>query len=221
MTLPSLWLLVWLLAPSASLARIHFAHGQRLFRDHDYRRALEEFTTAAEASPTEVPDLWFDIGQCHRNLGHARQATLAFEHYLTLAPDAPDRGKVQAMIVQLGGRPSDSAGAADETAGRATVTTTPPALAAPDVALVANAATTPAPVEPTTPALTPEATTLPASAPAPAHSRRRRWLVWGGIAGGVVLGGLAVGLGVGLSEAHASSATPALGSAGTFDTRHR
>ena len=34
-TLPSLWLLVWLLAPSASLARIHFAHGQRLFRDHD------------------------------------------------------------------------------------------------------------------------------------------------------------------------------------------
>ena len=215
-TLPSLWLLVWLLAPSASLARIHFAHGQRLFRDHDYRRALDEFTTAAEASPAEVPDLWFDIGQCQRNLGHARQATLAFEHYLTLAPDAPDRAKVQAMIVQLGGRVVDAA--ADEPASRATVTTTP-TLATPEAAL-ATAATT-APVEPSAPVLAPVATTLTASAPPPARSHRRRWLVWGGIAGGVVLGGVAIGLGVGLSETHASSATPALGSAATFDTRHR
>ena len=217
-TLPSLWLLVWLLAPSASLARIHFAHGQRLFRDHDYRRALDEFTTAAEASPAEVPDLWFDIGQCQRNLGHARQATLAFEHYLALAPDAPDRAKVQAMIVQLGGRIVDSA--ADEAASRATVTT-PPTLAAPEAALAANAATTMAPVESSPAALAPAVTTLTASAPLPARSHRRRWLVWGGIAGGVVLSGVAIGLGVGLSETHASSATPALGSAGTFDTRHR
>ena len=44
--------------------------------------------------------------------------------------------------------------------------------------------------------------------------------MWGGIAGGVVLGGLAVGLGVGLSQHDGASVTPALGSAGTFDTRH-
>ena len=166
-----------------------------------------------------MPDLWFDIGQCQRNLGHARQATVAFEHYLSLTPDAADRGKVQAMIVQLGGRVVDAA--ADETASRATVTTTPPTLATPEAALAANAATTTARVEPSAPALAPAVTTLTASAPPPARSHRRRWLVWGGIAGGVVLGGVAIGLGVGLSETHASSATPALGSAATFDTRHR
>ncbi|HEX4461231.1 MAG TPA: tetratricopeptide repeat protein [Polyangia bacterium] len=215
-SLPSLWLLVWLLAPSASLARIHFAHGQRLFREHDYRRALDEFTTAAEASPAEVPDLWFDIGQCHRNLGHARLATLAFEHYLTLAPDAPDRAKVQAMLAQLSGHPVDDA--TDETASRPTVTATP-ALAPPDVALAANAAPATTTAEAAAPVITPATTTSTASAPPTAHSRRRRWLVWAGIAGGVVLGGVAIGLGVGLSE-HGSSATPALGSAGTFDTRH-
>jgi hypothetical protein len=215
-SLPSLWLLVWLLAPSASLARTHFAHGQRLFREHDYRRALDEFTTAAEASPADVPDLWFDIGQCHRNLGHARLATLAFEHYLALAPDAPDRAKVQAMLAQLSGRPVDNA--ADEAAGR-TMVTAAPALAPPEVALAANAASATTTAESAAPVIAPSATTSTASAPPPAHSRRRRWLVWGGLAGGVVLGGLAIGIGVGLSE-HGSSATPALGSAGTFDTRH-
>ena len=29
---------------------------------HEWRRALDEFTAASEAAPTELPDLWFDIG---------------------------------------------------------------------------------------------------------------------------------------------------------------
>ena len=202
--LPSLLLIVWLLAPSAAISRVHFIHGQRLFQQRDYRRALEEFTTAAEAAPGELPDLWFDIGQCHRNLGHARLATLAFEHYLALAPDAADRAKVQAMIVQLGGH------AAPELP--------PPSEPAPEAPAAVSVATPPAP-EPTPAAATPSATTLTASVPAPAPSHRRRWLIWGGVAGGVVVGALAIGLGVGLSGGHAAS--PMLGSGGTFDTRGR
>jgi tetratricopeptide (TPR) repeat protein len=212
--LPSLWLLVWLLVPSAAIARIHFAHGQRLFQQHDYRRALDEFTTAAESSPTEVPDLWFDIGQCHRNLGHARQATLAFEHYLALAPDAPDRAKVQTMLTQLGGHSPAPAGPADEPFG--------PALAPPDVAAAATTAPSPpAANDPALPSLTAPAAALTASAPPSASSsssmHRRRWIIWGSVAGAVVVGALAVGLGVGLSGTHA--AMPTLGSGGTFDTR--
>jgi tetratricopeptide (TPR) repeat protein len=212
-SLPSLWLLVWLLLPSAAIARIHFAHGQRLFQQHDYRRALDEFTTAAESSPTEVPDLWFDIGQCHRNLGHARQATLAFEHYLALAPDAPDRAKVQTMIVQLGGRPAEPT--PDDAPAPA-----PPAPDRKEAAAPAVTAAALAVADPTAPAaITPASASLTARAPAPGVSHRRRWIVWGSVAGAVVVGGLAIGLGVGLSTSHA--AAPMLGSGGTFDTRTR
>ena len=206
--LPSLLLIVWLLAPSAAISRVHFIHGQRLFQQRDYRRALEEFTTAAEAAPGELPDLWFDIGQCHRNLGHARLATLAFEHYLALAPDAADRAKVQAMIVQLGGHVAPESGAAS-----------PPSEPVPEAPAAASAAPTPPAPESAPAVATPSAATLTASLPAPAPSHRRRWLIWGGVAGGVVVGALAIGLGVGLSGGHAAS--PMLGSGGTFDTRGR
>jgi tetratricopeptide (TPR) repeat protein len=100
------WVLTIVLAavPSEAVSRLHFQRAQKSFAQHDYRRALDEFTTANENATAELPELYFDIAQCHRNLGHARLAVLAFQHYLALRPDAPDRAQVRAMIVQLGGR---------------------------------------------------------------------------------------------------------------------
>jgi hypothetical protein len=63
----------------------------------------------------------------------------------------------------------------------------------------------------------------PEAAPAPAPHKRPRWPLWTAIAGGAVVTGLAlgVGLGVGLSPAIERAPAPMLGSAATFDTRHR
>ena len=130
-------------APADTASRTHFMRAQKAFAQHDWRRALDEFTATSEATTTELPDLWFDIGQCHRNLGHARQAVAAFERYLVLKPDAADREKVRTLIVALGGRVADdppapiAAAAADEPA-------TAPSLAAPASAPVAAAVTAPA-----------------------------------------------------------------------------
>ncbi|MGZ3443744.1 MAG: tetratricopeptide repeat protein, partial [Polyangia bacterium] len=99
--------IVLLAAPSEAVSRAHFAKAQKAFAQHDWKRALDEFAATSEATPTELPDLWFDIGQCHRNLGHARQAVAAFERYLALKPDAADRDKVRTLIVALGGHVSD------------------------------------------------------------------------------------------------------------------
>ena len=200
-------------APSSdTVSRAHFAKAQRSFAQHDWRRALDEFTAASESAPVELPDLWFDLAQCHRNLGHARQAVAAFERYLALKPDAPDREKVRALIVTLGGKlPVEEPAAA--------------AAPVPVTAPVAPPATPPAPVAATAPALAAAPATLPLLPPAdaPPPARHRRWKLWTGVAVGAALVALGVGLGVGLGTAGSGSnaPTPALGSAATFDTRGR
>ncbi len=204
--------IVLLAAPSEAVSRAHFVKAQKAFAQHDWRRALDEFTATSEATPTELPDLWFDIGQCHRNLGHARQAVAAFERYLVLKPDAPDRDKVRTLIVALGGHVSDDAAPSGP----------PIAVAAPDEP---PPPATSAPSEPKPPASTLVATASvplipPADAPPP--KPHRRWKLWTGVAVGVALVAVGVGLGVGLGTANGGGSPqpiPALGSSATFDTR--
>jgi hypothetical protein len=203
-------------APSEAVSRVHFAKAQKAFAQHEWKHALDEFAAASESSPEELPDLWFDIGQCHRNLGHPRLAVAAFERYLALKPDAADRERVRGLIVTLGGKPAPDP---------------PPTPDPPPVATLAPAA--PAPIGPAlvvdtpAPAMQPATATLPlvppADAPPPAKAHRH-WKVWTGVAVGVALVAVGVGLGVGLGTGGGSSmgqGTPSLGSAATFDTRGR
>ncbi|HEX6838884.1 MAG TPA: tetratricopeptide repeat protein [Polyangia bacterium] len=219
--------IVLLAAPSEAVSRAHFVKAQKAFSQHDWRHALDEFTAAGEAAPAELPDLWFDIGQCHRNLGHARQAAAAFTRYLSLAPDAPDRDKVRALVAALGGKlPDDPAPVV--VASAAPVAAAPPAPVVPVVPVSLDAppaAATPGPAaEATTPAVAASALPLvPAADTPPPPRRHRRWKLWTGLAIGAAVVAVGVGLGVGLGTAsNGTSPTqplPALGSAATFDTR--
>jgi tetratricopeptide (TPR) repeat protein len=198
-------------APSETVSRAHFVKAQKSFTQHDWRHALDEFTAASETAPSELPDLWFDIAQCHRNLGHQRQAAAAFTRYLALAPDAPDRDKVRALIVSLGGKLDDPPPPPPQ-----------PMLTPPAPAPSIDPAPAPAPEPP--PVATNAALPLvpPADAPPPPKAHRH-WKVWTGVAVGVAAVALGVGLGVGLGMQSNGSPTPAmvpsLGSAATFDTR--
>jgi hypothetical protein len=226
---------VGLAAPAAAL---HFSRAQKLFAQGRYRDALDEFTAASEAAPREVPDLWFDIGQCHRNLGNARQAVAAFRRYLALRPDAPDRARVVAMIERLGGSIDDLPDAPATPTGSPGSTGT--------VALVS--AVSPAP-DPAPPVLapgegpSPPTTTLPGASdipaagpraeassssslalipadgrasPPPTTKRRRTWPIWVGVASAVATAA-AVGIGVGVAYGSPShpAMTPMPGSMGS------
>lgn len=207
-------------APSDVASRVHFARAQKAFAQHDWRRALDEFTAASETAPDELPDLWFDIAQCHRNLGHARLAVAAFERYLTLRPDAPDREKVRTLIVSLGGKLPP----VEEPAP-----VTPAVVAAPEEAAPATVDARPAVTLAATTTPTSSTTSLPliaASDAPPPPKAHRHWKVWTGVAVGVAAAALGVGLGVGLGmQPHASTSTmamapsPSLGTGVTFDTR--
>jgi len=205
--------LVLLAAPSETLSRAHFAKAQKLFAQHDWKHALDEFTGAVESAPAELPDLWFDIAQCHRNLGHSRQAAAAYTRYLLLAPDAPDRDKVRALIVSLGGKPPDDP---PPPVAEPAIAPAPPVVEAAPPPVVTPAASQPAVTAAALP-LVP-----PADAPPPPRAHRH-WKVWTGVAVGVALVAVGVGLGVGLGMPSSSPASmpalPSLGSAATFDTR--
>jgi hypothetical protein len=212
--------LVLFAAPSEAVSRAHFGKAQKAFAAHDWRRALDEFTAASESAPTEIPDLYFDIAQCHRNLGHARLAVMAYERYLALKPEAADKQKVRALIVQLGGKVAEDPPAApsvEETAVAAEETAPPTANVAADVR-----APTPTPTQ--TPTTSQSVATVELSAPPLEKVKvKRRWPIWVGVAAGVGLAAVAVGVGVGVgtssSSGHGTTPNPMLGSAGTFDTR--
>ena len=233
--------LVLLAAPSQAVSRAHFGKAQKAFAQHDWRRALDEFTAAGEAAPAELPDLWFDIGQCHRNLGHARQAVAAFTRYLELRPDAPDRDKVRALVVALGGEPPPDdpppAAAPSPSSSSSSSSSVDPVVAGVVVVVVVAVAR---PVagrgrgrrDERAGRGRPHAVAGGERAAAGAGERRaaarkphRRWKLWTGVAVGVALVAVGVGLGVGLGTAPSGGgatmppAIPSLGSAATFDTR--
>jgi tetratricopeptide (TPR) repeat protein len=227
-----------LLTPSAEAARTHFAKGQKLFNDQRYKDALGEFEAAQKSAPREVADLYFNIGQCNRNLGRTRAAIAAFERYLELKPDAPDRKQVRQMLGKLRAKlPPDNDTDAPTDEGQVLAEI----MASPAVEKEKPAPEKPA-VEPAAAVVVPE--TAPQPAPKPVklelpHDEAppsvgsanavetpvvhqplyEKWWFWAGM--GMAVLGTTAGLYAGLH--HNPTAPPLtmqmLGSAGTFDTR--
>jgi tetratricopeptide (TPR) repeat protein len=109
MTLPRLLLALVLTAlvaraagaddPALRAAKHHFERGEKLYALTKFTEALDEYQRAFDAKP--IPDFLFNIGQCYRNLGDYDAAIFSYQKYLKLAPDAPNRDKVEQLISDL------------------------------------------------------------------------------------------------------------------------
>jgi tetratricopeptide (TPR) repeat protein len=66
-------------------AQALYAEGEAAYAGGNYESALESFNAAYELIP--VPGLLFNIGQCHRKLGHHEQAADYFKRYLVEETD--------------------------------------------------------------------------------------------------------------------------------------
>jgi tetratricopeptide (TPR) repeat protein len=85
--------------PSLRAAKRHFERGEKLYALTKFSEALDEYQKAFDAKP--LPDFLFNIGQCYRNLGDYDSAIFSYQKYLKLAPDAPNRDKVEQLISDL------------------------------------------------------------------------------------------------------------------------
>ena len=86
-------------APDIERAREHYTRGERLFALGRFREAMAAYEAAYEAS--SLPELLFNIGQCHRNLGNYQSAVFSFQQYLKHKPEAANRDAVRALIQEL------------------------------------------------------------------------------------------------------------------------
>lgn len=84
---------------NAAAAKAHYATGVRHFDLSEFDKALAEFKDAYRNKPDPV--FLYNIGQCHRKLGHTDEAITFYQSYLRRAPDAKNREEVERRIAEL------------------------------------------------------------------------------------------------------------------------
>jgi tetratricopeptide (TPR) repeat protein len=88
----------------AAAAKAHYTAGLQHFNLSEYEQALTEFKDAYRSKPDPV--FLYNIGQCHRKLGHADEAATFYRRYLREAPDAKNRNEVERRIAEVGSQPN-------------------------------------------------------------------------------------------------------------------
>ena len=86
-------------SPVEAEVQRHAVLGQRLLERGQIQEAIAEFRNAYEVRADAR--FLYDIGDGYRRLGLRDQALFYFEHYLSAAPDAPDREDVEEQIAAL------------------------------------------------------------------------------------------------------------------------
>ena len=86
---------------TAAIAKEHYNQATRHYQLGHYQDALGEFEAAYMGVPD--PAFLFNIAQCHRKMGHDKEAVGFYRSYLRSAPNAPNRADVQKRIQELEG----------------------------------------------------------------------------------------------------------------------
>lgn len=148
----------------------HFDKGTRLYQVGEYAQALEEFKAGHIAEPD--PSFIYNIAQCHRQLGHTKEAAVIYRRFLALDPTTSLHADVERKIAELEGQIRKDAGT------------------------IASAAPSqpPLPVNSVTAGVGPGQTGGP-SAPVASERRSSRWPLWVGGALTLAFAGSAIALG--------------------------
>lgn len=95
-----------------AVARRHFESGGERYKEGEYREAIMHFEEAYDL--THAPELLYNIGKCHEELGEEAAARENYEMYLRMKPDAEDADEVRARMDRLGGETGEEEGSEGE-----------------------------------------------------------------------------------------------------------
>jgi hypothetical protein len=171
-----------------SRSKAFFESGLAHYNLDEYAAALTAFEEGYRLKP--LPLFLFNIAQAHRKLGNTAKAIEFYRRFLTQDPNSPLRAETLGYLKDL-----------------EHPTTPPPATAPtiaptpPEAAPLAPAEPAPAPVAKPVEQVEPPPPVIAATrSDAPPHRRRWLWGVVGGSIAVVVVAGVAVGVGVGLTH---------------------
>lgn len=82
------------------LAEQRYLTGREMYRQGNLEGAVEEFRTAFDLFPTSSK-LAFNLGRVSERLGRTAEAANWYRTYLKLAPEAPDRAEIEALVASL------------------------------------------------------------------------------------------------------------------------
>ena len=83
---------------AAAAARRVASEGAEHYNLGHFEEALAAYSEAYELY--SAPQLLFNIGQCHRELGHHERVVFFFERFLEELPQAPNRAVVEELLVE-------------------------------------------------------------------------------------------------------------------------
>ena len=165
-------------------AKSLFTRGRTQYALGHFKEAAELFERAFELK--QDPAILYNAAQAHRLAGDKKPALVLYQNYLRLFGEMENHEEVERRIVELK--------AAIEAEQKAN--TNPPTGLLGDKTEAPPPAVTPTPTEPTA------APAAVVTQPAPEKPRPRRAWIWGVVAGGVVLVGGAIALGVVFGTTH-------------------
>lgn len=198
-------------------AKAHFKMGSAHYEAGSYDLAIAEYEAAYNHDPR--PETLFNIGQCHRLLGHRELALHLYKGYLAAHPNGDAADEARRYVAQLTHELRDAGTATPPAApaGKAPDGIAGPARSAQPARVDLTPSTKPAPPAPALP-LVPTPAAVPASGAAvqtgardsaarPVYKKAWFWAVVGGAAA-VVAAGVATGVAL---SAEPTFPTPSLG----------
>jgi tetratricopeptide (TPR) repeat protein len=93
-----LWSLPAVAADAREEAKALSKRAGTAFKLAQFPEALDLYSRAYERFP--APEFLFNLGQCHKNLGHHERALFFFQGYLRDKPDAPNRAAVETLMAE-------------------------------------------------------------------------------------------------------------------------
>ncbi len=83
-------------------ARAHYEAGEKYYQKAEFRKALDEYLKVLDYIETDsIPDMYFNIAQCHRQLGEVEKALFYYRLFMSKSPTSPLRPEVEKHIAAL------------------------------------------------------------------------------------------------------------------------
>ena len=83
-------------------ARMHYESAEKYYQKAEFRKALEDYLKVLDYIETDsIPEMYFNIAQCHRQLGEIDKALFYYRLFLSKSPTSPLRPEVEKHITAM------------------------------------------------------------------------------------------------------------------------